>query len=82
MVCSCQARVWTTAIKSGEALDFDARFLDEIISMAASNDNTKETAPENKVQEQDMKASHMGVFSANVRLQPRFEGRQAAAFDR
>lgn len=71
--------MWAEAIKNGEMTEgVDANFLAELAKLFVEKPKKKSN---NGQVFQDQVASHAGVFSANIRLQPRFEAGQAARFD-
>lgn len=75
-----QAKVWAEAIKNKEMTEgVDTAFLEELQKMFQSTAKPKPTGPAKQLQ--DQQASHAGVFSANVRLQPRYEAGAAQKFD-
>eukprot|EP00808_Paulinella_micropora_P026732 g29161.t1 len=76
-----QAKVWSEAVRTGEdTAGVDAAFLQELQKLFQQ---AQPKAGKARAQPafQDEAASHAGVFSASVRLQPRFEAGAATKFD-
>lgn len=76
-----QAKIWAEAIREGDE-GVDAELVQAIMRMsAAKTDTSKGDTGKGKQGVQDLLATHLGVFSSSVRLQPRYEKGQAEKFD-
>lgn len=64
-----QAEIWAEDAAKGEAKDFDQDFVKELLAMGNKPKIGAAAAPKFN----DAQTTHAGVFSAGLRLQPRFE---------
>jgi hypothetical protein len=64
-----QAKLWAEQAVSGNEEGLDKEFVQQLLEMSRE----KEKQKKQQTIHNDSQSSHAGVFSSNMRLQPRFE---------